>query len=111
MCRFCHGIGMDVIAYDKFKNPDLPFVKYVSFDELLKSSDLISLHCPLTDESYHMINTEAIDKMRDGVILVNTSRGALISTEDLIEGIRKHKFSGVGLDVYEEEQHNVFEKP
>ena len=109
MCRFCHGIGMDVIAYDKFKNPDLPFVKYVSFDELLKSSDLISLHCPLTDESYHMINTEAIDKMRDGVILVNTSRGALISTEDLIKGIRKHKFSGVGLDVYEEEQHNVFE--
>ena len=56
-----------------------------------------------------MINTEAIDKMRDGVILVNTSRGALISTEDLIKGIRKHKFSGVGLDVYEEEQHNVFE--
>ena len=109
MCRDCHGIGMQVLAYDKVQNPDLPFVKYVPLDTLLKQSHLISLHCPLSEETYHMINLEAIEKMQDGVILVNTSRGALIGTEDLIKGIRQHKFSGVGLDVYEEERDNVFE--
>ena len=109
MCRACHGIGMNIIAFDKYQNPDLPFVKYVSFDELLKESDLISLHCPLTEETYHIIDLAAIEKMKDDVILINTSRGALISSDDLIKGIRQHKFGGVGLDVYEEEQRNVFE--
>lgn len=109
MCRACHGIGMDVLAFDKFENPPLGFVRYTGLDELLRKSDLISLHCPLTEETYHMIDLEAIEKMKDGVLLINTSRGALISTEDLIKGIRRHKFSGVGLDVYEEEQENVFE--
>ena len=109
MCRACHGIGMDVLAFDKFENPSLGFVRYTGLDELLRKSDLISLHCPLTEETYHMIDLEAIEKMKDGVLLINTSRGALISTEDLIKGIRRHKFSGVGLDVYEEEQENVFE--
>ena len=109
MAKCCHGIGMKVIGYDKFPNPDLNFVEYVSLDELWKRSDLISLHCPLMEETYHIINLEAIEKMKDNVILVNTSRGALISTEDLIKGIRMHKFAGVGLDVYEEEQENVFE--
>lgn len=109
MCRACRGIGMNVLAFDKIENPELDFVNYVPFEELLKKSDLISLHCPLTEETYHMIDLEAIEKMKNGVLLVNTSRGALISTEDLIRGIRKRKFSGVGLDVYEEEQENVFE--
>ncbi len=109
MARFCRGLGMNVIAYDKFPNKDLDFAEYVPFDEVLQKSDLISLHCPLTDESYHMIDFDAINKMKDGVILVNTSRGALISTEDLIKGIRMRKFAGVGLDVYEEETNNVFE--
>ena len=109
MARNCRGIGMQVIAYDKFPNTGLDFVNYVTLDEVLRNSDLISLHCPLTEETYHMIDYEAIEKMRDGVILVNTSRGALISTEDLIRGIRSLKFSGVGLDVYEEEGDNVFE--
>ena len=109
MAKSCYGIGMKVVAYDKYHNPELPFAEYVSLDELLKRSDLISLHCPLTKETYHMIDIEAIEKMKDNVILVNTSRGALISTEDLIKGIRQHKFAGVGLDVYEEEDDNVFE--
>ncbi len=109
MARFCHGIGMKVIAYDKYKNPDLDFIRYVELDELFRNSDLISLHCPLTKDTYHIINLEAIEKMKDNVILVNTSRGALISSEDLIRGIRQHKFAGVGLDVYEEEDENVFE--
>ena len=109
MARFCQGIGMNVIAYDMYKNPDLDFARYVELDELFRSSDLISLHCPLTKDTYHIINLEAIEKMKDNVILVNTSRGALISSEDLIRGIRQHKFAGVGLDVYEEEDENVFE--
>lgn len=109
MCRICKGFGMKVIAYDIYENPDLDFVEYVTLDELLERSDLISLHCPLTDDSYHMINKKTIKKMKNNVVLVNTSRGALIDTEDLIKGIREHKFHSVGLDVYEEETDNVFE--
>lgn len=109
MARICSGLGMKVLAYDKYPNKSLDFIEYCSLDELYKNSDLISLHCPLTEETYHMINLKAIERMKQGVILVNTSRGALISTEDLIKGIRMLKFSGVGLDVYEEEQPNVFE--
>lgn len=109
MARICHGFGMKVIAYDLYPNPSLDFVTYVSMDELLAQSDLISLHCPLMDETYHLINKETIRKMKDGVILVNTSRGGLVKTEDLIEGIRARKFFAVGLDVYEEEKKNVFE--
>ena len=107
--RICHGFGMKVIAYDQYQNPSLDFVTYVTMDELLAQSDLISLHCPLTDETYHLISRETIQKMKDGVILVNTSRGGLVKTDDLIEGIRARKFSAVGLDVYEEEKKNVFE--
>ena len=109
MCRICHGFGMKVIAYDIYQNPDLDFVEYVDFDTLLANSDLISLHCPLTEENYHLINQDTIRKMKDEVILVNKSRGALIKTDDLIAGIRSRKFFGVGLDVYEEETNNVFE--
>lgn len=110
MCRICHGFGMRVIAYDVYENPSLKdFVEYVSLDRLLEESDVISLHCPLIDSTYHMINIDTIRQMKDGVILVNTSRGALVKTDDLIEGIRMHKFAGVGLDVYEEETNNVFE--
>ncbi len=110
MCRICYGFGMKIIAYDVYPNEALKdFVEYVSLDELLSRSNLISLHCPLMDDTYHMINIESIKKMKEGVILVNTSRGALVKTEDLIEGIRMHKFAGVGLDVYEEETDNVFE--
>lgn len=109
MARICHGFGMKVIAYDMYKNPSLDFAEYVELDELLAASDLISLHCPLMDSTYHLINLETINKMKDGVILVNTSRGGLVKTDDLIAGIRERKFFGVGLDVYEEETKNVFE--
>lgn len=110
MCRICHGFGMKVITYDVYENPALTdIVQYVSLEELLAASDLISLHCPLMDSTYHMISLDTIRQMKEGVILVNTSRGALVKTDDLIEGIRMHKFAGVGLDVYEEETDNVFE--
>ncbi|MBQ8822952.1 MAG: 2-hydroxyacid dehydrogenase [Lachnospiraceae bacterium] len=110
MCRICYGFGMKVIAYDVYENPALKdIVTYKSLDEVLATSDLISLHCPLLDSTRHMINIDSIRKMKDGVILVNTSRGGLVKTDDLVEGIRLKKFAGVGLDVYEEETNNVFE--
>ena len=109
MARICRGFGMRVIAYDCYPNPDADFIEYVSLEELLSDSDLISLHCPLTEETRHMINADSISRMKDGVILVNTSRGGLIKTEDLIAGIRDHKFFAVGLDVYEEESDLVYE--
>ena len=110
MCRICRGFGMKVIAHDVYQNESLKdFVEYVSLDRLLSDSDVISLHCPLMDSTYHIINIDTIRQMKDGVILVNTSRGALVKADALIEGIRMHKFAGVGLDVYEEETNNVFE--
>lgn len=109
MCRICRGFGMKVIAYDAYVNPTLDFVEYKSYEEVLAESDLISLHCPLTKDNYHMINKDTIAKMKDNVIFVNTSRGALVDTNDLIQGIRAKKFFGVALDVYEEEAEYVFE--
>ena len=109
MCRICRGFGMKVLAFDSYHNPDLDFVEYLSLDTLLEKSDLISLHCPLTKENRHLINERTIEKMKNDVVFVNTSRGGLVKTEDLIKGIRSKKFHGVGLDVYEEESENVFE--
>lgn len=108
MAAICRGFGMKVIGYDLYPSKDNG-IDYVSLETLLEQSDLISLHCPLTDETYHLIRTETIQKMKDGVILVNTSRGGLVRTADLIEGIRKGKFFAVGLDVYEEEADKVYE--
>ena len=104
----CRGFGMNVIAYDRFPAKDSG-IAYVSLDELLEKSDIISLHCPLTDETRHMINAEAIAKMKKGVVLVNTSRGALIDAEALLEGIKARKIGAACLDVYEEEADVFFE--
>lgn len=109
MCKICHGLGMKVIAYDIYPNKELDFVTYVSQEDVLRHSDLLSLHCPATKENYHMINKDTIAMMKDNVIFINTSRGLLVNTNDLIQGIRDKKFFGVGLDVYEEEGPNVFE--
>ena len=108
MCRICRGFGMDVIVHDVYENPDLDFVEYVSLHELFERSDLISLHCPLFEENYHLINNETISLMKDGVIFVNTARGGLVDTQALIDGIRSKKIAAVGLDVYEEETNNAF---
>ncbi|MBQ8188930.1 MAG: 2-hydroxyacid dehydrogenase [Lachnospiraceae bacterium] len=108
MIRILEGFGMNIIAYDPFPNEDLN-VEYVSMEELFKRSDIISLHCPLTKETKHMINKKSIKMMKDGVYLVNTSRGSLIHSEDLLEGLVAGKFGGVGLDVYEEEEGIFYE--
>lgn len=106
--NICKGFGMKVLAYDKYPNPSLD-LEYTSLDEVLKKSDVISLHCPLTEESYHLIDKNAISSMKNGVILVNTSRGALINAEALLEGIKTKKIGGACLDVYEEESELFFE--
>lgn len=104
----CRGFGMRVIAYDKYPIHDSGF-DYVTLDELFSKSDVISLHCPLTDETYHTVNTDTIALMKKGVILINTSRGALIDTEALIEGIKERRIGAACLDVYEEESDLFFE--
>ena len=104
----CRGFGMKVIAYDRFPASDSS-IEYVTLDELFARSDVISLHCPLTDETRHMINAAAIEKMKKGVVIVNTSRGALIDAEALLEGIKARKIGAACLDVYEEEADIFFE--
>jgi len=102
-----NGFGCRVIAYDKFENKEMAKemnFEYVDLDTLYRESDIISLHCPLTDENYKMINEEALAKMKDGVILINTSRGKLIDTKSLIQKLKEEKIGGLGLDVYEDEE-------
>lgn len=105
--EICKGLGMKIIAYDP--NPDCGFLEYVSLNELFERSDVISLHCPLNSETYHIINKKALAKMKDRVYILNTSRGALIDSEALIEAIKKGKIGGAGLDVYEEESEFFYE--
>ena len=102
-----NGFGCKVLVYDKF--PDENAAKemkfeYVELDRLYRESDIISLHCPLTDENYKMINEESLNKMKDGVVLINTSRGKLIDTKSLINKLQEGKIGGLGLDVYEDEE-------
>lgn len=106
--QICKGFGMRVLAYDKYPNESLD-LEYTTLDNLFAQSDIISLHCPLTEESYHLIDKTSISTMKDGVVIVNTSRGALINAEALLEGIRSKKIGGACLDVYEEESELFFE--
>ena len=108
----CLGFGMKVLAYDKFPTEGLDngdTVRYVSLDELLSESDVISLHCPLTDQTYHMINEESLKSCKKGVVLINTSRGALVDAEALLAGIKSRQIGAACLDVYEEESEFFFE--
>ena len=98
----CKGFGMHVLAYDRFPKPDSG-IEYTELDELLRRSDVISLHCPLTEETRHMIDARAIDLMKKGVVLINTSRGALVDAEALLNGIKERRIGAACLDVYEEE--------
>lgn len=98
----CRGFGMEILAYDKYPNPDTG-LSYVSLEELFARSDILSLHCPLTEETNHLINADTLARMKDGVVIVNTSRGGLVNTEDLIQGIKSGKVGAACLDVYEEE--------
>lgn len=108
MIRILGGFQAHAICYDPYPVEGLE-AEYVSLEELFKSSDIISLHCPLTSDTRHLINKETIAMMKKGVYLVNTSRGSLINTEDLIDAMLEGRFGGVGLDVYEEEEGVFYE--
>lgn len=108
----CRGFGMKVLAYDKYPTPSLADgqnIRYVGMDELLQNSDIISLHCPLTEDTYHLIDEVAIAKCKRGVVLLNTSRGALVDAEALLAGIKSRQVGAACLDVYEEESEFFFE--
>ncbi len=104
----CKGFGMNRIAYDKFPRADADF-PYVSLDELFAKSDVISLHCPLFEDTYHIIGRDALTKVKKGVIILNTSRGALIDADALLDGIKQRIVGAACLDVYEEESELFFE--
>lgn len=104
----CKGFGMDVLAYDLYPATGTD-IHYVTLDELLAKSDVISLHCPLTEQTRYLLSADAFSKMKDGVFIINTSRGALIDTEALLASLNSGKVRGAGLDVYEEEADLFFE--
>ncbi len=108
----CRGFGMKVLAYDKFPAEGLDngdTIRYVSTDELFEKSDIISLHCPLTEDTYHIIDESSLAKCKQGVVILNTSRGALVDAEALLAGIKSRKVGAACLDVYEEESDFFFE--
>ncbi len=108
----CRGFGMKVLAYDKFPAKDLDngdTVRYVPLQTLFAESDIISLHCPLTEDTYHIINEDVINQCKKGVVIINTSRGALVDAEALLEGIKSRQVGAACLDVYEEESDLFFE--
>src|SRR6056297_290630 len=109
-CRIMNGFGCDILAFDPYENEDVKALggRYVDFDELVHSSDIISLHCPLIPQTRHMIDKESIEKMKDGVMIINTSRGALIDTSAVINGLKQKKISFLGIDVYEQEGNLFF---
>lgn len=110
--NICLGFGMKVLCYDKYESPGLADgerVRYVSKEELFASSDIISLHCPLTEDTYHIIDRASIEACRRGVVILNTSRGALVDAEALLEAIKSRKVGAACLDVYEEESDFFFE--
>jgi D-lactate dehydrogenase len=110
--QIMQGFGCQILGYDVYKNSEfeaIPKAKYVELSELLSSSDIISLHCPLIPETYHLINESSIQQMKPGVMLINTSRGALIDTAALILGLKSQQIGCLGLDVYEEEADLFFE--
>ena len=108
----CKGFGMKVLAYDKFPAKEIEDgerVRYVELDEIFEKSDVISLHCPLTDETHHLIDANALERCKKGVIILNTSRGALVDAEALLTAIKSRKVGAACLDVYEEESDLFFE--
>lgn len=109
-CKIMLGFGCEIVAFDLFEDPELKTtgVKYLSFEELLKVSDIVSLHCPLTPDNHHLINEDSIKKMKDNVTIINTSRGGLLHTQNIIEALKSRKIAYLGIDVYEQEEKLFF---
>jgi D-lactate dehydrogenase len=111
VAKILHGFGCQVLAYDPYPKPELEAggLAYVSLEELLAKADIVTLHCPLTPETYHLINSQALRQMKNGAMLINTSRGALLDTAAIILALKSGKIHYLGLDVYEEEEDLFFE--
>ncbi len=111
VCKILLGFGCRVLAVDQYQNPDLLSrgVEYVELGRLLKESDVVTLHCPLTPETHHLIGTEAVEQMKPGVMLINTSRGGLLDTRAIVKALKSGRIGYLGLDVYEEEGDLFFE--
>ena len=110
--NICRGFGMKVLAYDKYPAEEIADgvnVRYTTMAELLRESDIISLHCPLTDETHYILDEQAINICKKGVVIINTSRGALVDADALLKGIKSRKIGAACLDVYEEESDLFFE--
>lgn len=108
--RILKGFGMDVLGYDvAHDRVEKAGARFANLETLYKESDILTLHCPLTPENFHMIDKNAIAQMKKGVLLINTGRGALINTKDLIDGLKSEKIGAAGLDVYEEESRYFYE--
>lgn len=106
--NICKGFGVRVLAYDIYPNESLGY-EYVDLDTLFKESDVISLHCPLTEQTHHIIDEKAVAKMKEHCYIINTSRGGLIDSKALLDALRERRIGGAGLDVYEEEAEFFFE--
>jgi D-lactate dehydrogenase len=111
VARIIKGFDCEILAYDPYPNPECEAmeVKYVALNELFAASDIITLHCPLTPDTFHLVNAEALTLMKQGVMLINTGRGALIDTRAVIQALKSGKVGYLGLDVYEEESELFFE--
>ncbi|MEO7427042.1 MAG: 2-hydroxyacid dehydrogenase [Fibrobacteria bacterium] len=113
MCtaRILNGFGMKLLAHDLHVNPEAIGlgVRYVGLERLLGESDVISLHCPLSPETHHLIDADAIARLKPGVMLINTSRGDVVDTKAVIQGLKSGRIGNLGLDVYEEEESLFFE--
>lgn len=109
--RILKGLGMDIICYDPYENPAVIELgaKYVSLPELFKTSDVITLHCPMSKENYHLLNADAFEQMKDGVMIVNTSRGELLDSVAAIDALKQGRIGALGLDVYEDEKELFFQ--
>lgn len=109
-CRIMQGFGMHILAFDKYPSPEMQAmgVEYVSLEDLLSQSQIVSLHCPLTPETHHIINTQSLAQMKTGAMLINTSRGKLIDTAAVIDALKDQKLGSLGIDVYEQEEKLFF---
>ena len=108
--RILKGLGMNILCYDPFENPlalELG-ATYCSKDEVFEKSDVVTLHCPMSDENYHLLDKTAFDKMKDGVMIINTSRGGLLDAAAAIEALKTGRIGALGLDVYENEKDLFF---
>ena len=110
-CKIMLGFGCKVMAYDVYPTQELIDlgVKYLELDKIYEQSDIISLHCPLTADTKHIINAHSLEKMKDGVMIINTSRGGLINTSDIVEALKTKKVGYLGIDVYEQEENLFFQ--